>query len=180
MLTIFEIGASLLALSAFFGWFNHVYLRLPHTIGLLAMALVASLVLLLAEWIWPALGVTDAIQAAIAQIDFFATLMEGMLAFLLFAGALHVDFDFLKDQKWAIGVMATFGVVLSTFVVGTGFWYISGFLGLQIPFAWALVFGALISPTDPVAVLSLLKSRKIPCYKHYAASLLFLRGEQAD
>jgi len=88
--------------------------------------------------------------------------MEGMLAFLLFAGALHVDFDFLKDQKWAIGVMATVGVLISTFIVGTGFWYLAQFFGVQIPFAWALVFGALISPTDPVAVLSLLKSINVP------------------
>ncbi len=162
MLSIFEIAASLLALSAFFGWINHVFIKLPHTIGLLAMALVASLALLLAEWLWPSLGVTDAVQLAIGQIDFFATVMEGMLAFLLFAGALHVDFDFLKDQKWAIGVMASFGVVLSTVIVGSGFWFLSGILGLQIPFAWALVFGALISPTDPVAVLSLLKSINVP------------------
>jgi CPA1 family monovalent cation:H+ antiporter len=88
--------------------------------------------------------------------------MEGMLAFLLFAGALHVDYEFLKDQKWAIGVMASFGVVLSTVIVGSGFWFLSGLLGLQIPYAWALVFGALISPTDPVAVLSLLKSINVP------------------
>ncbi|MCP4070983.1 MAG: sodium:proton antiporter [Hyphomicrobiales bacterium] len=162
MLSIFEIAASLLALSAFFGWINHVFVKLPHTIGLLAMALVASLALLVAEWLWPSLGVTDAVQLAIGQIDFFATVMEGMLAFLLFAGALHVDFDFLKDQKWAIGVMASFGVVLSTVIVGSGFWLLSGILGLQIPFAWALVFGALISPTDPVAVLSLLKSINVP------------------
>ncbi len=162
MLSIFEIAASLLALSAFFGWINHVFVKLPHTIGLLAMALVASLALLIAEWLWPSLGVTDAVQLAIGQIDFFATVMEGMLAFLLFAGALHVDFEFLKDQKWAIGILASFGVVLSTVIVGSGFWLLSGILGLQIPFSWALVFGALISPTDPVAVLSLLKSINVP------------------
>jgi CPA1 family monovalent cation:H+ antiporter len=162
MLSIFEIAASLLALSAFFGWINYVFIKLPHTIGLLAMALISSVALLLAEWLWPALGVTDAVQSAIGQIDFFATVMEGMLAFLLFAGALHVDYDFLKDQKWAIGVMASFGVVLSTVIVGSGFWFLSGLLGLQIPYAWALVFGALISPTDPVAVLSLLKSINVP------------------
>ncbi len=162
MLSLFEIAASLLALSALFGWINHVFIKLPHTIGLLAMALVASILLLLAEKLWPALGVTDTVQAAIGQIDFYATVMEGMLAFLLFAGALHVDYDFLKDQKWAIGIMATFGVALSTVIVGSGFWYLSGVLGFQIPYAWALVFGALISPTDPVAVLSLLKSINVP------------------
>ncbi|MCB1439785.1 MAG: sodium:proton antiporter [Nitratireductor sp.] len=162
MLSLFEIAALLLAISAFFGWFNHVILRLPHTIGLLVMALITSLALLLLEHFVPSLAITDTMQAAIGQIDFYSTVMEGMLAFLLFAGALHVDFDFLKDQKWPITVLATLGVLISTFAVGGGLWYLSGSMGFQIPLAWALVFGALISPTDPVAVLSLLKSVNVP------------------
>ena len=88
--------------------------------------------------------------------------MKGMLGFLLFAGALHVDLNKLKDAKWAIGSMATFGVVLSTFIVGAGFWGLAKLFGLDIPFIWALVFGSLISPTDPVAVLSILKTVKMP------------------
>ena len=162
MLSLFEIAALLLALSALFGWINHVVIKLPHTIGLLLMALVASLALLVLEQVFPALGVTDTLQGAIGQIDFYSTVMEGMLAFLLFAGALHVDFEFLADQKWPIGLMATVGVLVSTFLVGTAFWYLTGLFGVGIPFTWALVFGALISPTDPVAVLSLLKSVNIP------------------
>lgn len=162
MLTIFEIAALLLAFSAFFGWFNHVVIKLPHTIGLLVMALGASILLLVIDYFFPKLGVTQTMQSIIGQIDFYATVMEGMLAFLLFAGALHVDYEFLKDQKWAIGVLATVGVLISTTIIGFGFWYISGILGIQIPLMWALVFGALISPTDPVAVLSLLKSVNVP------------------
>jgi len=162
MLSIFEIASLLLAISAFFGWINHVVLKLPHTIGLLVMALVTSLVLLLAERLFPALSITDTMQGAIGQIDFYSTVMEGMLAFLLFAGALHVDFDFLKDQKWAIGVLATIGVCISTVVVGFGFWWLANLFGIPLPLIWALVFGALISPTDPVAVLSLLKSVNVP------------------
>ena len=161
-LSIFEIAALLLVLSGFFGWFNHTILKLPHTIGLLVMALIASLVLLGVERFFPSLGITDTLQAAIGQIDFYSTVMEGMLAFLLFAGALHVDFSYLRSQAWAIGLMATLGVLVSTFLVGVGFYYITGLLGIQIPFLWALVFGALISPTDPVAVLSLLKSINVP------------------
>jgi CPA1 family monovalent cation:H+ antiporter len=88
--------------------------------------------------------------------------MKGMLGFLLFAGALHVDLGKLRDAKWAIGSMATFGVVLSTFIVGTGFWLLTKAFGLDVPFIWALVFGSLISPTDPVAVLSILKTVKMP------------------
>ncbi len=162
MLTIFEIAALLLAISAFFGWVNHVVLKLPHTIGLLVMALLTSIVLLVAEKFFPALSITDTMQSAIGQIDFYATVMEGMLAFLLFAGALHVDFDFLKDQKWAIGILATIGVCMSTTIVGGGFWLLAQLLNVDLPFQWALVFGALISPTDPVAVLSLLKSVNVP------------------
>ena len=161
-LSIFEIASLLLVLSGFFGWFNHAILKLPHTIGLLVMALVASLVLLGIERFFPSLGITDTLQSAIGQIDFHSTVMEGMLAFLLFAGALHVDFSYLRSQAWAIGLMATLGVLVSTFLVGTGFYYICGLLGFQVPFLWALVFGALISPTDPVAVLSLLKSINVP------------------
>ena len=162
MLSIFEIAALLLALSAFFGWVNHVFVKLPHTIGLVIFALLASLSLLAAEKLIPSLGITDTFQDVIGQIDFYSTVMEGMLAFLLFAGALHVNFEKMADRKWIITLMATVGVVLSTFIVGTGFWVLAGIFGIDIPFAWALVFGALISPTDPVAVLSLLKSINIP------------------
>ena len=161
-LSLFEIAALLLSLSAFFGWFNHTILKLPHTIGLLVMALISSVVLLLVERLIPGLGITKTLQDAIGQIDFYSTVMEGMLAFLLFAGALHVDFNYLRSQAWAIGLMATFGVILSTFLVGTGLYFLAGLFGLQVPFIWALVFGSLISPTDPVAVLSLLKSINVP------------------
>ncbi len=162
MLSLFEIAALLLALSALFGWVNHVTTKLPHTIGLLVFALMASLCLLLGEHFYPTLGITDTFQAIVGQIDFYSTVMEGMLAFLLFAGALHVNFDKMADQKWPITLMATVGVVVSTFIVGTGFYYLVQAFGIDIPYAWALVFGALISPTDPVAVLSLLKSVNVP------------------
>ena len=161
-LSLFEIAALLLVLSGFFGWFNHTVLKLPHTIGLLVMALVASVALLGVQQLFPQLGITETLQGAIGQIDFYATVMEGMLAFLLFAGALHVDFSYLRSQAWAIGLMATVGVCLSTAIVGFAFYYLTGLFGVQVPLIWALVFGALISPTDPVAVLSLLKSVNVP------------------
>ena len=162
MLTLFEIIALILVVSACLSWFNNAFIKLPHTIGLLVMALVTSFLLLGLEALLPQLGVTDAVQAAIGQIDFFETVMNGMLAFLLFAGALHVNLNLMRAQKWPIGLMATFGVVLSTFIVGTLFYFAASLFGVPISFAWALVFGALISPTDPVAVLSLLKSVTIP------------------
>jgi len=161
-LSLFEIAALLLVLSSFFGWFNHTVLRLPHTIGLLVMALVSSIALLGLEKLVPGLGITATLRSAVEQIDFYATVMEGMLAFLLFAGALHVDFSYLRSQALAISLMATLGVLVSTAIVGVGFYYLTGLLGMQVPLIWALVFGALISPTDPVAVLSLLKSINVP------------------
>jgi CPA1 family monovalent cation:H+ antiporter len=162
MLSLFEIAAMMLALSALFGWVNHAFLKLPHTIGLLVMALVASLVLLGLQVAIPSLGLTDLVQSAVGQIDFNETVMNGMLAFLLFAGALHVDMNFLKSKRWAIGLMATLGVLISTAIVGVGFYLVAKMLGIPLPFIWALVFGALISPTDPVAVLSILKTVDMP------------------
>src|SRR5436190_23891932 len=113
MLTVFEIAALLLSLSALLGWFNLRFLNLPHTIGLLIMAMAASLVLIAIEKLFPGLGITPTLQATVSRIDFYSAIMNGILAFLLFAGALHVDFDLLKGQKWAIGVLATVGVVIS-------------------------------------------------------------------
>jgi CPA1 family monovalent cation:H+ antiporter len=162
MLSLFEIAALLLVLSAILSWINRAYIKLPHTIGLLVMALLASFALLGSEALFPALSMTDTLQNALGQIDFNETLMKGMLGFLLFAGALHVDFAKLKDAKWAIGTMATFGVLLSTFIVGTVFFFLAKAFGVGLPYAWALVFGSLISPTDPVAVLSILKTVKMP------------------
>lgn len=162
MLSIFEIAALLLGLSALFGWFNLRYLRLPHTIGLLIMALAASLMLIAIERLAPGLGITRQLQAAINQIDFYTAIINGMLAFLLFAGALHVDLDLMKGQKWAIGLMATIGVVISIAIAGLGIYFAGHWIGVDIPLPWALVFGALISPTDPVAVLGLLKFVNVP------------------
>ena len=162
MLSLFEISALLLTASAFFGWINNRFIGLPHTIGLLLMALLASLALIGYDLLVPASNIREAISAAVGQIDFFDTLMNGMLAFLLFAGAMHVDFGLLKKEKWPVGLMATVGTLLSTAIVGGAFWMAAQALGVDMPLIWALVFGALISPTDPVAVLSLLKSVRIP------------------
>lgn len=162
MLSLFEIAAMMLALSALFGWVNHAFLKLPHTIGLLIMALITSVVLIALEFAIPNFGLTETVKSAISQIDFNETVMKGMLAFLLFAGALHVDMAFLKSRRWAIGLMATVGVLISTAIVGIGFYGLTRLLGLDVPLVWAFVFGALISPTDPVAVLSILKTVSMP------------------
>jgi CPA1 family monovalent cation:H+ antiporter len=162
MLSIFEIVALLLGLSAMFGWLNLRFVKLPHMIGLLVMAFASSIGLIALEKLVPGLGATDGLKRALEQIDLYTAIVNGMLAFLLFAGALHVDIDLLKGQKWAIGLMATFGVVISTAIVGLGVFGACRLVGFEMPLIWALVFGALISPTDPVAVLGLLKVVKVP------------------
>ncbi len=157
MLTPFHVAAILVVLTAVFAALNHHLLRLPATIGLLVVALAASLATLGIDALVPGLGIAEMIRAQVEAIDFDATLMDGMLGFLLFAGALHVDLNDLKAQRWVVAVMASVGVLLSTALVGVGYAWLAG-----VPIAVALVFGALISPTDPVAVLGILKIVKVP------------------
>ncbi len=107
MVSIFEIAALLLTMSALFGWLNLRLFRLPHTIGLLVMGVGSSLLLLLLHSLVPQLGIVAAITRAIGSIDFYSTIMNGMLAFLLFAGALHFDLNSLRNEKWAIASMAS-------------------------------------------------------------------------
>ncbi len=160
--TLFDLGAILLTLAALFGYLNHRWLKLPHTIGLVVIALLASLGVLALDVVAPALGFREAVRGAVESVEFPDLLMKGMLSFLLFAGALHVDLQQMAQRKWAIGVMATVGVLVSTFIVGYATFFIAGWLGFAIPLAYCLVFGALISPTDPIAVLGILKSVDVP------------------
>ena len=161
-MSIFSIGAILIGLSALFGFINHRFLHLPHTIGLVVIALLASLSIIGLNLIVPSVQIGQSVTGILREIDFNETLMHGMLSFLMFAGALHADFTAIKTRRLTIAVMAVFGTLISTFVIGTLMWFLLGFLNLKIPFIWALVFGALISPTDPVAVLSLFKTVKVP------------------
>lgn len=162
MTTLLNLAAVLLALAAVFGYLNHRWLKLPHTIGLVVIALAASLAILALDLAVPAFGFRATVRGAIQQIDFPDVLMKGMLSFLLFAGALHVDLSELARRKWAIGAMASLGVVISTLIVGYAVYVLSGLLGLGLPLAYCLVFGALISPTDPIAVLGILKTIHVP------------------
>ena len=161
-MSLFELVAVLLALTAAFGWINHRLGFLPHSVGLLVMGLGASLVIIGAETTLPGLIPFDDLVGMVRQVDFQETVLDGMLAFLLFAGALHVDAASLRSRAWTVGTMATVGVVLSTAIIGIGLWAAAGVIGIAMPPPWALVFGALISPTDPVAVLSTLKEVKVP------------------
>jgi CPA1 family monovalent cation:H+ antiporter len=160
-MSILDVSALLLTLAALFSYLNYRYFKLPTTIGLMLIALGASLlVVLLGEL--GLVGVEGLAKQILAEVDFDETLLEGMLSFLLFAGALHVNLDDLSRQKAVIGTLATVGVVVSTLLVGGMTWLISDWLGLGLPFIYCLLFGALISPTDPIAVLSILKTSGAP------------------
>ena len=160
--TLFDLAALLLTLAAVFGYINQRWLKLPHTIGLVVIALLASGGVLAIDLVAPTLGFQKAVRGVVESLDFPDLLMKGMLSFLLFAGALHVDLEQMAQRKWAIGVMATVGVLVSTFVVGYATFLVAGWLGFTIPLTYCLVFGALISPTDPIAVMGILKTIEVP------------------
>ena len=161
-MTPFDAAAALIVLAAALGFLNHRFVGLPHTIGLTVMGAVASLAVVAADVLWPGLGLGRVVRNFVAGIAFEKALMEGMLSFLLFAGALHVDLGHMLSRKWPIAAMATVGVLVSTVIVAAGFKLVTGWVGIELPWAWCLVFGALISPTDPVAVLGILKRARVP------------------
>jgi len=161
-LSFLNAAAVIVTLAALFGYINHRWLGFPHAIGIVVIALLASLGAIAIDAIFPTLALQDSVRSILASIDFHDVLMKGMLSFLLFAGALHVNLGDLLSRKWAIGTMATVGVLMSTFMVGFAVWGISSVLGIDIPLSYCLVFGALIAPTDPVAVLGILKTVEVP------------------
>jgi len=162
VLSIMDVAAILLTLSALFGWLNFKFLPLSHSVGLLVMSVATSLVLIGADTLFPGLRLLEQLRDGMQQIDFTEIVVNGMLAFLLFAGSLHVDLDTLRSRALPVFLLAVFGMIISTAVVGVLFWGVAGLAGFHVPFAWALVFGALISPTDPVAVLSTLRNANVP------------------
>ena len=155
-MTILQIASLLIVLAGAFGAINYLFLKLPSAIGILVVALVASVALILFDLMFPAFGLTDKVRATVLEIDFSEALLEGMLGLLLFAGALHVKLGELRREWVVVALMATIGIGLSTTIVGIGFSWITG-----MPLLVALVFGALISPTDPVAVLGVLREANL-------------------
>ena len=157
---VFQLSAALLSLAALFSYVNHRFLRLPTTIGLMLIAMASSLVLVAVGELFPA--VEAEARAHLQGVDFNKTLMQGMLGFLLFAGALHVNLAELKKQRTLIGSLATAGVAMSTVLVGGMAYVLLNALGVEIRLIYCLLFGALISPTDPIAVLGILKHAGAP------------------
>jgi CPA1 family monovalent cation:H+ antiporter len=159
-MNLFSLISILIVLAAVSSYLNYRYIKLPTTIGVMLVALVASLALILAGSY--AGGLREHAAALVSHIDFNQVVLHGMLAFLLFAGSIHVKFEDLGREWPVISLLAIFGTLASTFIVGGATWLILGWLGLGIPFLHALMFGALISPTDPIAVLGLMKSAGAP------------------
>ncbi len=159
-LGFFEIIAVLLTLTALLAYLNQRVLKLPPAIGLMVLALALSLGLIGLGQLIP--SVTDRARELLGAIDFDATLLNGMLGFMLFAGALHVDMGRLWRQKWPVALLATVGVLISTALIAVATWCTFVWLGRELPFVYCLLFGALISPTDPIAVLAILKTLGVP------------------
>ena len=159
-MTLFQTVAIVLCLSAAASYVNYRYLHLPATIGLMVTSLSFSLVIVgLAETGFINLA---GVNRFVKNIDFNQLLLHGMLAFFLFAGAMHVNFAELKRQKWPVSIMATVGVFFATFITGGLFWLVTFSLNLHVPLIHALLFGALVSPTDPISVLGIMKRMKTP------------------
>jgi len=157
-----DIAAICLVITALLAYLNHRFVGMPTTIGVMAAALIFSLVLIGLDVLGVAHGLRQYEESLLRSIDFSDVLMRGMLSLLLFAGALHVDLSELKAYRWQIGVLAVFGTLLSTFTVGFGMWFALPLAGLHLPLIYCLLFGALISPTDPIAVMGILKSARAP------------------
>ena len=161
-MTTLDLIAWLMFITAGFSYINHRFLKFPTSIGLMAISLVFSMILLaLGELKWIP-GLEDSARALLESIDFNKLVLHGILGALLFAGSLHINLEDLAKQKWIITLLASVGVVLSTTIVSGLMYFVLGWLGIGIPFIYCLIFGALISPTDPIAVMAILKTVGAP------------------
>lgn len=156
----YSIISILMVLSALFGFINARFLKLPSTIGLMIITILFTLVVVVIGQFNDTLLIQE--RELISNIDFETVLLDIMLSFLLFAGALHTNFEELKVQRAPVIVFATIGVLISTALVGMSMYFILQLIGLQVEFIYCLLFGALISPTDPIAVLGILKKANAP------------------
>jgi CPA1 family monovalent cation:H+ antiporter len=160
---LFNIIAILLTLSAAFGYLNHRFIRLPITIGTMLISMALSVAIVVLGHFTPlASGIEEQWLALVRSIDFDKTLLTGMLGFLLFAGALEIELEELLPRKWEVLLLATVGTAMSTMLIGAGAYGIAAWIGLPLSLLYCLLFGALISPTDPIAVLGILRAAGVP------------------
>ncbi len=160
MLIEFHVISFLIVLSALFAYVNYKYIKLPGTIGLMVTGLIFSVGLIISSYISEA--ILDKVKESLNKLNFSNLLMDIMLSFMLFAGAIHIKIDDLKEQKLPIILFSTLGVVIATFVVGILSYYVLHAFNWEVKFIHCLLFGALIAPTDPIAVLGILKDAKVP------------------
>eukprot|EP00752_Nemacystus_decipiens_P015043 g13399.t1 len=161
-MSFFDIAGILVGLAALFAFVNHKLLKLPTTVGLMLLAILHAVALLVIDMVLPGAGVLTGAETLIGSIDFDQTLMQGMLGYLLFAGALHVNLSDLKKQTAVIALLATLGVLATTFIVGGLTYLITGWLGIEVRFIYCLIFGSIVAPTDPIAVLGIVKKLGAP------------------
>ena len=161
-MSLFDLSSVLIVLAAVFGWLNVRYLRFPPSVGLLSISLATSVSLLLFHVLLPQAGIVPVVRGFVGHIDFNEALMHGMLAFLLFAGALHADLEVVLRRRGTIALLATVGLLLSTVIVGFLSRGLFTLLGYETSLLACLIFGALISPTDPISVMGALKTLKAP------------------
>ena len=158
----FDLVALLLLLAALAGFLNHRWLRMPRSIGLLVIALALSAAIMVADHITGAVGVRRWLSRVLIVADLPYVLFNGALGFLLFAGALHLDLRALRNHAWTVFALATVGVLLATILYGGAIWQVFRLAGLSVPFAWCVVLGAILAPTDPIAVSGLLREAGLP------------------
>jgi CPA1 family monovalent cation:H+ antiporter len=157
-----DIAATCLVITALLAYVNHRFIGLPTTIGVMATSLAFSIALVALDALGLAHGLREYEVSLLRSIDFSDVLMQGMLSLLLFAAALHVDLSELRAQRWPVGALAIVGTVLSTLAIGAGMRVGLARVGLDLPWLYCLAFGALISPTDPIAVAGILTSAGAP------------------
>ena len=157
---IFTITTVLIVLSASFGYINARFLKMPTTIGLMSITILFTLIVIALSYL--GINLLDEERKLISEIDFHAVLLDGMLSFLLFAGGLHTSFQHLKVQRKPIIAFATIGTIISTFIIGVFIYFLLDAISIKVDFLYCLLFGALISPTDPIAVLGILKQVNAP------------------
>jgi CPA1 family monovalent cation:H+ antiporter len=155
-----DIFAATIVLASFFAYINYRWIKWPATIGVMALALMSSLVFVLIGKFIP--GIFERVVLVAASIDFQKILMDFMLSFLLFAGAVQMNAKKLNKERVPVIVLSTIGTIISAFLIGGLSWLLFKLFGIQIEFVYCLLFGAVISPTDPIAVLAILKEARIP------------------
>lgn len=157
---LFDVVSIIIVISAFFSYFNLKYLKLPNTIGLMLLTIIGSCLLILLKFL--GLNINEHILIFSKSISFDKALLEWMLGFLLFSGSLGVNVDDLKEEKISITIFSTFSLVVSILIISSGLYYITDFLGIALSYIYCLLFATLVSPTDPIAVLGILKKLGVP------------------